>query len=59
MIIYIIYIELPLHALPSDIYYLLNCLNSLNNWFLQNNLMLNMSKISIINMSRVTSIFLQ
>ena len=26
-----IYIEMPLHALPSDNYYLLNCLNALNN----------------------------
>ena len=36
---------------------LLNCLNTLNNWFLQNNLMLNMSKTSLINCSRVNSIF--
>ena len=33
------FIELPLHALPSDNYSLLNCLNILNNSFLQNNLM--------------------
>ena len=52
-----IYTELPLHALPSDNYSLLNCLNTLNTWFLQNNLMLNMSKTSLINFSRVTYIF--
>ena len=28
-----IYIELPLQALPSYNYSLLNCLNTLNNWF--------------------------
>ena len=33
-----IYILLPLHDFPSDNYSLLNCLNTLNNWFLQNNL---------------------
>ena len=43
--------------LPSDNYYLLNCFNTLNNWFLQNNLILNMSKISLINISRVNYIF--
>ena len=52
-----IYIELPLHALPSDNYSFLNCLNILNNWFLQNNLMLNMSKTSLIKFVRVNSIF--
>ena len=52
-----IYAELPLHALLSDNYSLLNCLNTLNTWFLQNNLMLNMSKTSLINFSRVISIF--
>ena len=52
-----IYTELPLHALPSENYSLLNCLNTLNTWFLQNNLILNMSKTSLINFSRVTSIF--
>ena len=51
-----IYIELPL---SSDNYSLLNCFNTLNNWFLQNNLMLNMSKTSLINLSRVNSIFPQ
>ena len=48
-----IYIELPLHAIPTDNYYLLNYFNPLNNWFLQNN----MSKTSIINCSRVNYIF--
>ena len=52
-----IYIELPLHALPSDNYSLLNCVNTLNNWFLQNNLMLNMFKTSLIYFSRVNSFF--
>ena len=49
--------ELPLHAIPSDNYSLLNCFNNLNNWFLQNNLMLNMSKTYLINFSNVVSIF--
>ena len=52
----LIYIELPLHAIDSDNYSLLNCINTLNNWFLQNNLMLNTSKTSL-NCSRVNSIF--
>ena len=52
-----IYIELHLHDLPSDNYSLLNCFNNLNNWFLRNNIMLNMSKTSLINFSRVNSIF--
>ena len=52
-----IYIELPLHAIPTDNYSLLNCFNTLNNWFLQNNLMLNRSKTFLIHFSRVNSIF--
>ena len=46
-----------MHALPSDNYSLLNCFNTLNSWFLQNNLMINMSKTTLINFSRVNSIF--
>ena len=52
-----IYIELPLHSLPSDNYSLLNFLNTLNTWFLQNNIMLNISKTYIIKLFRVNSIF--
>ena len=44
-------------ALPSDNYSLSNCLNTLTNWFLQNYLMLIISKTSINNCYRVTSIF--
>ena len=52
-----IYIELPLHAIPSDNYYLINRFNTLINWFFQNNSMLNMSKTSLINFCCVNSIF--
>ena len=52
-----IYIELPLDAIPSDNYYLINRFNTLINWFFQNNSMLNMSKTSLINFCCVNSIF--
>ena len=53
-----IYIDLPFHVFNSYNYSLLNCLNTLNSWFfLQNNLILNMSKTSLINFSRVNYIF--
>ena len=43
------YSSKKLHALPSSNYSFLNYLNTLNYWFLQNNLILNMSKTSLIN----------
>ena len=48
---------MALNAFPSDNYSLLNCLNTLNNWFLLNNLMLIISKSSLINFYRVNPTF--
>ena len=52
------YIELPEIAYSSDNVALLDCINMVTNWFLQNSLMLNMNKTQLLNISRTSSVFL-
>ena len=53
-----LYIELPVIANSSDNVALIDCINMVKNWFLQNSLMLNMNKTQLINISRTSSVFL-
>ena len=52
-----LYIELLVIANSSDNIALIDCINMVKNWFLQNNLMLNMNKNQIINISRTSLLF--
>ena len=51
-----LYIGLPVIANSSDNVALIDSINMVTNWFLQNSLMLNMNKIQLLNISR-TSVF--
>ena len=44
-----LYIELPVIANSSDNVALIDCINMVNNWILQNSLMLNMNKTQLLN----------
>ena len=52
-----LYIELPVIANSSDNVALIDCINMVRNWFLQNSLMLNMNKTQLLNISRTSSVF--
>ena len=52
-----LYIELPVIANSSDNVTLIDCINMVKNWFLQNSYMLNMNKTQLLNISRTSSVF--
>ena len=52
-----LYIELPVIANSSDNVALIDCINMVKNWILQNSLMLNMNKTQLLNISRTSSVF--
>ena len=51
------YIELHVIANLSDNVALIDCINMVKKWFLQNSLMLNMNKTQPLNISRISSVF--
>ena len=52
-----LYIELPVIANSSDNVALIDYINMVTNWCLQNSLMLNMNKIQLVNIFRTSSVF--
>ena len=52
-----LYIELPVISNSFDNLALIDCINMVKNWFLQNSLMLNMNKTQLLNISRTSSVF--
>ena len=51
-----LYIEFPIIVNSSNNISLIDCINMVENWFLQNSLMLNINKTQLLNISR-TSVF--
>ena len=51
------YIELQVIANSSDNVALIDCINMVKNWFLQNSIMLNMNKTQLLNISGTSSVF--
>ena len=52
-----LYIEIPVISNSSDNVSLIDCINMVTNWCLQNSLMLNMNKTQILNLSKKSSVF--